>query len=75
MRQTNTGVSGRALHNGATGLQETLLFRILDDEQRRAVLDAASGVLEFGFAEDVAAGFFRKALQTDQRSVANRCAE
>jgi hypothetical protein len=31
---------------------------MLDDEEGRAVFDTAARVLEFGFAEDVAAGLF-----------------
>lgn len=47
---------------------------MLDDEERSAVFDAAAGVLEFGFAQDVAAGFFGELLQPDQGCLADCCA-
>jgi hypothetical protein len=31
--------------------------------------------LEFGFAQDIATGFFRESLQADQRGISNCCAD
>lgn len=39
MRKTDTSVSSCTFDNGTTGLQETLAFGILDDEEGSAVLD------------------------------------
>lgn len=39
MRKTDTSVAGCAFNDGTAGLQETLAFSILDDEERSAVLD------------------------------------
>ena len=54
------------------GLSSALRLGVADDEQRRAVLHRLAGVHELGLAEDLAAGLFRRALQPDQRRVADR---
>jgi hypothetical protein len=51
-------VARGAFDDGAPRLEEAGFLGVLDDEERRAVFYAAAGVLEFGFAEDGAAGFF-----------------
>lgn len=58
MGESNAGVASCALNHGAAWFQQTLAFGVLDDEESGAVLDGASGILEFCFAEDIAAGFF-----------------
>jgi hypothetical protein len=54
-------------------VQETQAFGIFDDEEGGTVFDGATWVLEFSFAEDVAAGFFRELFQADQRCLSNCC--
>lgn len=44
---------------------------MLDDEEGGAVFDAAAGVLEFGFAEDGAAGFFGEVLEANEGGFAD----
>jgi hypothetical protein len=75
VRESNTCVSSCAFDDGSAGVQETELLGILDDEERSAVLDGTTGVLEFSFAEDVAAGFFGEFLEADQRGFSNCCGE
>ena len=58
---------------GAAGLEGAAPDRILDDEQRRPVLDGLTGVHEFGLAQDGAAGFLGRALELDQGRAAHRC--
>ena len=55
-------VARGALDDGAAGLEEAGFLGVLDDEERGAVFHRAAWVLEFGFAEDVAAGFFGELL-------------
>lgn len=71
--KANSRVTGRALDDGTAGLQESLFLRILDNEESGTVFHAATGVLEFGFTEDVAAGLFGDALQSDEGGVSNCC--
>lgn len=75
MRKSNTSVASCAFDNSATGMQETEAFGILDDEERSAILDGTTGVLEFSLAEDIAARFFGELLEADERGFANRCGE
>src|SRR5262245_15114118 len=70
--QPDTRIAGGALDHSATRLQPARIQRVADDEQRRAVLDRLAGIHELGLAEDGAAGLFRRALELDQRRVANR---
>lgn len=69
VRETNSGISCCSLHNCTARLQKTPLLRILDDEKRSPVLDTASGVLELGFTEDVAACLIGESLEADEGSV------
>jgi hypothetical protein len=69
--QTDAGVAGRALDDGAARLQPAGGDRVLDDGQRRAILDRSAGIEEFGLAQDLAAGRGRGARQTDERRVAD----
>lgn len=62
MCKANASVSRRAFDDGATGLQQPELLGVLDDVEGSAVFDAAAGILELCFAEDIAAGFFGEAL-------------
>ena len=62
MREAYAGVSCRALYDGTPWFQQPEIFGVLDEEEGGAVFYGAAGVLEFGFAEDVAAGFFGEAL-------------
>lgn len=62
MREPNPCVSGRAFDDRPARAQLPPFFSILDDIQRGAVLDTAAGVLEFGFAEDLAAGLVGEAF-------------
>ena len=71
-RQADAGIAGRALDDRAARLQRAALLRILDDRQRRAVLDRAAGIHELGLAQDLAAGRLRGAAQPDQRRIADR---
>src|SRR5262249_11514040 len=70
-RQADPGVAGGALDDDAARPQRAALLGILDDGERRAVLDGAPGVEEFGLAGDRAAGLLRGAAQLDQRRVAD----
>ena len=45
------------------------------DVQRRAVFDAAAGVLEFRFAENIAACLFGEGGEVDERGVADCAGE
>jgi hypothetical protein len=53
------------------GSRYVIMCVVFDDEERGAVFDAAAGVLEFGFAQHVAARFFGELLQPDERRLAN----
>ena len=71
MRKTNTSVAGCSFNDGTAGLQETLAFSILNDEEGGAVLYRAAWILELCFSKNVAASFFREPLQADQGRFAN----
>lgn len=75
MCKTNTSVSGGAFDDSTARLQEALALGVFDDEEGGAVLDGATGILEFGLSEDVAAGLFGEALETDERSFTDRCTD
>jgi hypothetical protein len=70
--EPDASVSGCAFDDGAAWVQESEALGIFDDEERGSIFDAAAGVLEFGFAEDVAAGLFAEAFEADERGFANR---
>ena len=67
MGQSDTRVACRALDDGPSGLDEALLLGVLDEVQRRSVLDRSSGGHELGLGEDVAAGLVGEAVQPDLR--------
>src|SRR4029077_15308529 len=71
-RQPDAGIAGGAFDDYAAGPQLALLHRVLDDEQRGAVLDRLAWVHEFGLAQNSTAGGRRDALELDQRRVADR---
>jgi hypothetical protein len=73
MRESNTSIPGCAFDNCTTGLDQSKTLGILDDEEGGAILDGTTGILEFSFAEDIAARFFGESLKTDERSLANGC--
>ena len=60
-----------AFDDGAAGFQQPCFLGVLDDEEGGAVFDGAAWVLEFGFAEDVAASFFGELFQADERGFAD----
>jgi hypothetical protein len=64
-------VASCAFDHGSARVEEALALGIFDDEERGAVFDGASRVLEFGFAQDVAAGLFGELLEADQGRFAN----
>src|SRR5580700_2321727 len=71
-RQPDAGIAGGAFDDDAARPQLTLLHRVLDDEQRGAVLDRLARIHEFGLAQNGTAGRRRYALEPDQRGVADR---
>ena len=54
-RQADPGIAGGALDDDPARPQQPALLGVLDDEERRPVLDRAAGVEELGLAEDRAA--------------------
>lgn len=58
MRKADAGVAGRTFYYGAARFENATFFGIEDAVEGCAVFDGAAGVLEFGFAEDLTAGFF-----------------
>src|SRR5208283_5043736 len=71
-RQADAGVSRGPFDDDAARTQPALLLGILDDKERRPILDRAAGIEELGFAEDRAPGLLRGAPQLDQWRVADR---
>src|SRR5262249_30363354 len=71
-RQADAGVAGGAFDYPATRSQQAPFLGVLDDEQRRAVLDRAAGIEEFGLAENCAPRLLGGAPQLDQRRVSDR---
>lgn len=69
MRKSDPRIAGRAFDDRPARAQLPPFFGILNDVQRGAVFDAATGILKFGFAEDLAAGFVGKAFQPDEGRV------
>ena len=67
MGQSDTRVACRALDDGAPWLDEALLLGVLDEVQRRSVLDRSSGGHELSLGEDVAAGLVGEAVEPDLR--------
>ena len=75
MCKANSGIASRAFDDGAPRLQQSESFGILDDVESGAVFDGAAWILEFSFAEDVAAGFFGEALEADEGGLPDCWAE
>ena len=75
MRKSNPRVPRRALDDRPAGAEEASFLGVEDDVQGGAVFDAAAGVLELGFAEDVAGGLVGERGEVDQGRVADGAAE
>ena len=73
--QADAGIAGGALDDDAAGAEQAAGFGVLDDRQRRAVLDAAAGIEELALAQDLAAGQLGCLVQADQRRVADQVDE
>ena len=71
-RDADAGVAGRALDHDAAGTEIAALDRIVDDRERRAILDRPSGIHELGLAENRAAGRFGGGPEPDERRAADR---
>lgn len=71
MRKSNTSVPCCSFDDSTAWLQQALFLGMLNNEERSAVLDATTRVLEFGFSEDIAAGVFGEFLEADQRSLSD----
>lgn len=69
MGETNASVSCCAFDDSAPWLEQASLLGSLDDKESGAVFYTAAGVLEFCFAEDVAARFFGELLEADEGRV------
>lgn len=75
MRKANTRVAGGAFDDSTARLQRAAGFGGQNDGLGGAVLDRTTGVQEFCFAKNVAAGFFADAAEADERGVSNRIDE
>jgi len=71
--EANTSVSSGAFDDSTARLQEALALGVFDDEEGGAILDRATGVLEFGLSEDIAAGLFGEALEADEGGFSDCC--
>lgn len=71
MGETDASITRGTLDDGAARLEEATLFRIFNEVQCRAVLDAPARILELGFTEYFAARFFGQTGQADERGIAN----
>lgn len=71
MCEANACIACCAFDDGSSGFQEASFFGMLDDVEGGAIFDGAAWILEFSFAEDIAAGLLREALQSDQRGFPN----
>ena len=70
-RKPDAGVARSALDHQPAGLEIAALLRLDDHLPAGPVLHRATGVHEFGLAENGAAGQRRRALELDQRRVAD----
>ena len=75
MREPDAGIAGGALDHRAAGLEHPAPLGIEHDPFGRPVLDRTAGIHEFGFTQDLAAGFLAQSLEPNQRSVADRADE
>src|SRR3546814_1576383 len=62
------GVAGGALDDDAAGPQRATLLGILDDRPGGAVLHRATGILELGLAEDLAAGLLGQLARSEEHT-------
>jgi hypothetical protein len=65
VREADACVAGCAFDDGAAGFEQAALFGVEDAVQGCAVLDAAAGILEFGFSEDCAVGLVGELAEVD----------
>ena len=70
-RQADPGISGGPFDDDAARPQQAALLGVLDDVERRPVLDRAARVEELGLAEDRASRLFGGPPQLDQRRVSD----
>ena len=63
----DAGIAGGALDDHAARPQGAAGDGVLNDRQRRAVLDRPAGIYEFGLAEDRASGRLRRGGETNER--------
>lgn len=70
--EPNASVSRCSLDDGASRLQQPLFLSIFDKPEGGTVLDTAAGILELGFAQDIAAGLLGETLEADEWRLANR---
>ena len=66
MREPNSRIAGGSFDDRAARSQDAAELGGLDYVQGGAVFNGAAWVLEFGFAEDGAAGFVGEAIQADE---------
>ena len=71
VREPDACVAGGALDDGAARVEEAALFGVSHQVEGGTVLDAATWVLEFGFAVDVAVEFAGEGAELDKGSVAD----
>ena len=71
-RKADAGVAGGSLDDHPAGPERPALDRVLDDEQRGAILDRLARIHELGLAENGASGALGRMLELDQRRVADR---
>lgn len=69
--EPDTGVTRRALDDGAARLDEASLFGHFDEEEGSPVLHGPAGVHPLGLAVDVSLGELRESFELDQRGVSH----
>ena len=69
--QPHAGVAGSAFDDGAAGLQQAALFRIVDHGDADAILHRSAGIDVVGFDVDLRLQALVDAIQPHQRSAAN----
>jgi hypothetical protein len=71
-RQADSSVAGGALDDDSVGFEPAGFLGVHDDSPSRPILHGLAGVQELRLAEDLAAGLFGGAAQTNERGPANR---
>ena len=71
-RQTDSRITGRPLDDHAARCEQPLRLGILDDRERRPVLDRTTGIHELALCEDFAAGGFAWSGESHQRRIADQ---